>query len=111
MPADSAAPTWPVMSIAAANAALGGPGSPLEITDGEVDGVKLKVYVNAPPTIRSILEMAAATIYQKQGLPVMALRKIVREQFELMHASDTVPCHGRRGDNFISREQRRLEGS
>ncbi|WP_341197899.1 class I adenylate-forming enzyme family protein [Hyphomonas chukchiensis] len=61
MPADSAAPAWPVMSIADANAALGGPGSPLEIRDGEVDGVKMKVYVNAPPTIRSILEMAAAT--------------------------------------------------
>ncbi len=61
MPADTAAPTWPVISIAEANAALAGPGSPLELADAEINGVKLKIYANAPPTIRSILEMAAAT--------------------------------------------------
>ena len=61
MPADTATPAWPVISIADANAALAGPGSPLELVDGEVNGVKMKLYANAPPTIRSILEMAAAT--------------------------------------------------
>ena len=61
MPAETATPAWPVISIADANAALAAPGSPLELVDGEVNGVKLKIYANAPPTIRSILEMAAAT--------------------------------------------------
>ena len=57
MPADTA-PGWPVMSIAQANAALAGPGSPLELVDGEVGGVAMKVYKNAPPTVTSILMLA-----------------------------------------------------
>ncbi|MEM7766889.1 MAG: class I adenylate-forming enzyme family protein [Pseudomonadota bacterium] len=55
MPAD-AAPTWPAMTIAQANAALAAPGSPLELEDGEVNGVALKLYKNAPPTLAAILE-------------------------------------------------------
>ena len=46
------------MSIEQANAALAGPGSPLELVDGEVGGVSMKVYKNAPPTVTSILMLA-----------------------------------------------------
>jgi len=46
------------MSIEQANAALAGPGSPLVLTDAEIRGVKMKVYAEAPPTIRAILEFA-----------------------------------------------------
>lgn len=57
MPADETA-TWPVMSIEQANALLASPGSPLEIGDGEVGGVKMKVYKAVPPTIPSIVDLA-----------------------------------------------------
>ena len=85
MPADTAAPTWPVISIADANAALAGPGSPLELVDGEINGVKMKLYANAPPTIRSILEMAATTwperdyiVYEDERVTFRALMLAVQ---------------------------------
>lgn len=49
---------WPVISIAQANAAIAASDSPLKLGDGEVAGVPMKLYVNAPPTIRAILELA-----------------------------------------------------
>ena len=56
MPADFPA-GWPAMTIAQANAALAQPGTPLALTDGEVRGVPMKIYNEAPPTIRVILEL------------------------------------------------------
>lgn len=47
---------WPVMSIQAANVMLQQEGSPLSLAEQEIDGVKLKVYSAAPPTIRFIFE-------------------------------------------------------
>ncbi len=49
---------WPVISIAQANAAIAASDSPLQLSDGVVDGVSMKIYANAPPTIRTILELA-----------------------------------------------------
>lgn len=57
--AEGASSNWPVMSIAEANAALAGPGSPVELEDAVIGGVAMKVYRNAPPTIPFILEAAA----------------------------------------------------
>ncbi|MEM8615932.1 MAG: class I adenylate-forming enzyme family protein [Pseudomonadota bacterium] len=57
----SAAPlpeNWPVLSIAQANGALAASDSPLKLGDGVVNGVPMKVYTQAPPTIRMILELA-----------------------------------------------------
>lgn len=51
---------WPVMPIAHANAGLAASDSPLHLGDGEVYGVPMKVYDQAPPTIRFIVEMAEA---------------------------------------------------
>ena len=59
MPADSAAP-WPAMSIQDANAFIAAPGTPLALEDGEVNGIKMKVYSEVPPTIPSVVEMAKA---------------------------------------------------
>ncbi len=52
-------PNWPALSIAQANAALAGAGSPVELEDAVINGVPLKVYKNAPPNIPSILAAAA----------------------------------------------------
>ena len=55
MPADTL-PNWPVMSIADANAAIAAPGSPLAVTEGEINGIKMRYYPEAPPTLRFLLE-------------------------------------------------------
>lgn len=49
---------WPVISIAQANAALAASDTPLKLGDATIGGVPMKVYVDAPPTIRTILELA-----------------------------------------------------
>lgn len=49
---------WPVISIAQANAAIAASDSPLRLEDGVVGGVAMKIYADAPPTIRTILELA-----------------------------------------------------
>lgn len=49
---------WPVISIAQANAAIAASDSPLKLSDGVVGGVPMKIYAEAPPTIRTILELA-----------------------------------------------------
>ncbi len=59
MPADTAA-NWPAMTIADANAMLSGEGSPLAIQDAVINGVQLKIYQDAPPTLRHILENSEA---------------------------------------------------
>ena len=79
MPTD-AAPTWPAMSIAQANAMLAAPGSPLALADGVVNGAKMKIYAEAPPTIRAILEGSAAAfadrdyiVYEEERVTYRAL--------------------------------------
>lgn len=48
---------WPVISIAQANAALAASDTPLKLADSEVGGVPMKIYADAPPTIRAILQL------------------------------------------------------
>ena len=48
---------WPVISIAHANAALAASDTPLKLADGVVNGVEMKIYPDAPPTIRAILQL------------------------------------------------------
>lgn len=74
---------WPVMSIAAANAAIAASDTPLRLGDGLVNGVEMQVYVDAPPTIRSILEMAEAwgdrdfLVYENERVTFSAFRRAV----------------------------------
>ena len=49
---------WPVISIAQANAAIAASDTPLKLADGVVGGVPMKIYESAPPTIRTIFELA-----------------------------------------------------
>jgi long-chain acyl-CoA synthetase len=53
-------PAWPAMSIAQAHALLTQPGSPLEMEDVVIRGVKTRVWKNAPPTIRHLLQIGRA---------------------------------------------------
>ncbi|MGB3808769.1 MAG: class I adenylate-forming enzyme family protein [Parvibaculum sp.] len=45
-------PKWPAMSIAEAHAFLTAPGIPFEMEEKVIRGVKMRVWKNAPPTIR-----------------------------------------------------------
>ncbi|MEZ5952705.1 MAG: class I adenylate-forming enzyme family protein [Hyphomonas sp.] len=72
------------MSIAQANALLGGPGSPVEVEDGVVLGIPQKLYKNAPPTVHAILQLAAAgfadrdyIIYQDERVTYTAMLRAV----------------------------------
>lgn len=51
-------PGFPAMSIAAAHAALTAPGQMFELEEAEIRGVRLRVYKNAPPTLRHLFDFA-----------------------------------------------------
>ncbi len=48
---DGAKLAFPAMSIEQAHALLAAPGSPLEVGEEEVRGIRMKVWKNAPPTL------------------------------------------------------------
>lgn len=49
---DTAKPAWPAMTIAEAHAFLTAPGVMFEMEEKEIRGQKVRVWKNAPPTIR-----------------------------------------------------------
>ena len=55
-----AKPAWPAMSIAQAHALLTAPGSPLEMEEIEIRGVKTRVWKNAPGSLRDVVLAARA---------------------------------------------------
>jgi long-chain acyl-CoA synthetase len=58
---DSALPAgWPAMSIAQAHAMLTAPGSPAEMEEVLIRGVKTRAWKNLPPSLRSVVELARA---------------------------------------------------
>ncbi len=50
--------TFPVMSLRDANATLTGAGSPFEIEERDIRGVRTRVWKNAPPTMREVFLLA-----------------------------------------------------
>ncbi|HEX7758141.1 MAG TPA: class I adenylate-forming enzyme family protein [Caulobacteraceae bacterium] len=57
---DAATPSWPAMSIARAHALLTAPGTPFEMEEKEIRGVTFRVWKNAPPSLRSVVEAGRA---------------------------------------------------
>ena len=55
----AAKPAFPAMSIAQAHAILAQPGNMLEVGEETIRGVKMKVWKNAPPTLRHLFDLAA----------------------------------------------------
>ena len=51
-------PGWPAMSIAQAHALIGGPGTPAEIAEATIRGIRLKTWKNQPATLRSVVDIA-----------------------------------------------------
>ncbi len=50
----TASKPWPALSLAQAHAALTAPGSPFETAEALVDGRAMRVWKNAPPTVRDV---------------------------------------------------------
>jgi long-chain acyl-CoA synthetase len=59
-PMQDGAPGFPAMSIAQAHTLLSQPGSMFETAEANVNGVRMKVWAAAPPTLREIFDRAAA---------------------------------------------------
>ena len=47
-------PDWPAISLAEAHARLTAPGSPFEVAEATIRGQRLRVWKNAPPTLREV---------------------------------------------------------
>lgn len=58
MTANAASRPFPAMSIAQAHALLTQPGTLFEVGEADVRGVRMKIWKNAPPTLREIFEMS-----------------------------------------------------
>jgi long-chain acyl-CoA synthetase len=48
------ATTFPAISLAEAHARLTGPGSPFEIEERDIRGIRTRIWKNAPPTLREV---------------------------------------------------------
>ncbi|MCC7267415.1 MAG: acyl--CoA ligase, partial [Caulobacteraceae bacterium] len=71
---------WPAMSIDQANALITAPGTPLELEEKVIRGVKLKVYKNAPPSLRAVVEAGRA-----HGEKIFLVYEDERVSFEAFH--------------------------
>jgi long-chain acyl-CoA synthetase len=56
----AAAKKFPAISLAQAHALLTRPGSPFEMEERDIRGVRTRVWKNAPPTMREVFLLARA---------------------------------------------------
>jgi long-chain acyl-CoA synthetase len=56
---DGAKPGFPAMSIEQAHKLLAAPGTMFEVGEADVRGIRLKVWKNAPPTLREVYALGA----------------------------------------------------
>jgi long-chain acyl-CoA synthetase len=61
-------PGWPAMSISQAHAMLTAPGTPLEMDEVTIRGIKTRVWKNLPPTLRELLMLGRAAHGHKEFL-------------------------------------------
>jgi long-chain acyl-CoA synthetase len=52
--------TFPAISLAQAHVLLTRPGSPFEMEERDIRGVRTRVWKNAPPTMREVFLLARA---------------------------------------------------
>jgi len=83
-----AKPVWPAMSIAQAHALLTAPGSPCEMEEMVIGGVATRVWKNAPPSLRSVLELG-----RTHGDKVFLVHEDERVTFEAFHRAVAAFAH------------------
>jgi long-chain acyl-CoA synthetase len=77
-PAIALPPSWPAMSLAEAEALLTAPGQRFEMGSAMVRGVQTRVWTNAPPTLRFLIDASRghgerlATIYEDERVSYLA---------------------------------------
>ena len=82
----AAAPTpWPAMSVQQAYALITQPGTPGEMEEIEIRGVKTRVWKNAPPTLRDTLLMG-----RTHGEKIFMVHEDERVSFEAFYRAVTV---------------------
>ncbi|OXE36315.1 MAG: fatty acid--CoA ligase [Phenylobacterium zucineum] len=73
-------PNWPAMSLAQAHAALTAPGTPREMEEVMIRGVKTRVWKNLPPSLRSVVELSRV-----HGEKIFLVYEDERVSFEAFH--------------------------
>jgi long-chain acyl-CoA synthetase len=71
---------WPAMSVAEANKILSAPGMATEVAEETIRGVKLRVWKNLPPNLRSIVQLARG-----HGDKIFLVYEDERVSFEALH--------------------------
>jgi long-chain acyl-CoA synthetase len=75
------AKNFPAMSLAQADATLTRPGSPFEIDERDIRGVRTRIWKNAPPTMRELFLLARAheertfTVYRDERVSYEAFAR------------------------------------
>jgi long-chain acyl-CoA synthetase len=73
-PAFALPSSWPAMSLAKAQALLTAPGQPFEMTTATIRGVETRVWKNAPPSLRALIDASRGhgdrlmTIYEDERI-------------------------------------------
>jgi long-chain acyl-CoA synthetase len=83
-PTPSAIP-WPAMSVKQAYAMITAPGSPGEMEEIDIRGVKTRVWKNCPPTLRETLLMG-----RTHGEKIFLVHEDERVSFEAFYRAVTV---------------------
>ncbi|HEY8571074.1 class I adenylate-forming enzyme family protein [Phenylobacterium sp.] len=73
-------PGWPAMSIEQAHALLTAPGTPTEVEEIEIRGIRTKVWKNLPPAIRDVV-----TWSRQHGEKIFLVYEDERVSFEAFH--------------------------
>jgi long-chain acyl-CoA synthetase len=79
---------WPAMSIAQAHALLAAPGSPLEVEEIDIRGIRTKVWKNLPPSIRAVVEASRA-----HGEKIFLVYEDERVSFEAFYRAVSALAH------------------
>jgi long-chain acyl-CoA synthetase len=72
-------PHWPAMSLAEAHKLLTAPGQRLEMDEVVIRGIKTRVWKNAPPTLRDVVQ--ASRMYGDRTLIVYENDRVTYESF------------------------------
>jgi len=87
-----AAPPWPAMSIAQAHSLLTAPGAPFEMEEMVIRGVATRVWKNAPPTLRAVVEAGRA-----YGERIFLVHEDERVSFEAFYRAVAAFAHALAG--------------
>jgi long-chain acyl-CoA synthetase len=87
---------WPATSIAAAHALLTEPGAPFEMETVSIRGLPTRVWKNAPPTLRSVLEAGRA-----HGERIFLVHEDERVSFEAFFRAAAAFAHALRAEGVV----------